>query len=108
MGVREVKIYTCDGCGATATLDRNTVARGWHTIKLDKNLRDERVLCTVCYGAVEWVVKFQGITVPPKAHKGPDNRYRLRKVSAAELPPLVPKDAEEDDWLDDDEDDEEL
>lgn len=106
MPIREVKIYTCDGCRATATLDRNATARGWHTVKMDKNLREERVLCSVCYSAVEWVVKFQGITVPPKAHKGPDGRYRLRQVTAAELPPLVPDDDEElDDLFEEDEED---
>ncbi|QZD98644.1 hypothetical protein SEA_JEMERALD_56 [Microbacterium phage Jemerald] len=106
MGIREVKIYTCDGCKATATLDRSTQARGWHTISLGGGPLDKRVLCTVCYGAVEWVAKFQGITRPPKVYQGPDNRFRLRKVSAAELPPLVPRPKpafpEDDDWLEED------
>ncbi len=104
MGIREVSIYTCDGCGATATLDKNTRARGWHTIKVDGS-RVERLVCTICYGAVEWVIKFQGITVPPKAHKGPDGRYRLRQVSREELPP-APVEEEDDFLLDDDEDEE--
>ncbi|WNN95257.1 hypothetical protein SEA_TINYMAN4_56 [Microbacterium phage Tinyman4] len=104
MPIREVKIYTCDGCGATATLDRNATARGWHTVKLDGRSA-QSVLCSVCYGAVEWVTRFQGITVPPKAHKGPDGRYRLRQVTAAELPPLVPDEDEEDDLFEEDEED---
>jgi len=77
MGIREVKVYTCDGCGAQATLDRNTTARGWHTVQLDgRSVRS--VLCSICYGAVEWVVKFQEITKPPKVHKGHDGKYSLR------------------------------
>ena len=103
MGIRDVRIYTCDGCGATATLDRSVTARGWHLIRLNPNKSGERLLCTICYGAVEWVAKFQGITVPPKAHKGPDGRYRLRQVAREELPPVS---VEEEDFLLDDEDEE--
>lgn len=112
MGIREVKIYTCDGCKATATLDRNTQARGWHNVKVGAMRGDigTKLLCTVCYAAVEWVVKFQGITVPPKAFKGVDGRYRLRKQTLADFPHQLGSGVEEDeaDLLDDDEDDEEL
>lgn len=81
MGVQEVTIYTCDGCGATATLKRGTSARGWHTIKLDAVLAGigGKVLCSVCYGAVEWVTKFQGITTPPKVYKSRSGKQWLRK-----------------------------
>lgn len=102
MPIREVKIYTCDGCRATATLDWSDRARGWHNVALtDKTF----LLCTVCYGAVEWVVKFQGITVPPKAHKGPDGRYSLRKQTLDDFPHGHPE-LDEDEELDFEEDEE--
>lgn len=63
MGKREVTIYTCDGCKASSTLPRHEAPRGYSRVVLKSN---EAWLCTVCYSAVEWVVRFQGITVPPR------------------------------------------
>lgn len=75
MGRREVTIYTCDGCSAQQTFGRTETARGFSRVLLPGA---EVFLCTVCYGAVEWVAKFQRITVPPKVFKH-DGRYSLRK-----------------------------
>ena len=76
MGKREVTIYTCDGCRAQSTLPRDEVPRGFTRIRL---AQDDKWLCTICYGAVEWVVKFQNIIVPPKVFKSGTARYSLRK-----------------------------
>ena len=76
MGKRDVTIYTCDGCRAQSTLPRDSTPRGFTRIRL---AQDDKWLCTVCYGAVEWVVKFQNITVPPKVFKSGPARYSLRK-----------------------------
>ena len=75
MGKREVTIYTCDGCGATSTLPREETPRGYTRVQL---AHDTVWLCTVCYGAVEWVAKFQGVTVPPKVY-GTGVKATLRK-----------------------------
>lgn len=76
MGVREVTIYTCDGCKASATLGRDETARGFTRIVLSGGR--EAWLCTICYGAVEWVARFQGITVPPRVY-GTGLKASLRK-----------------------------
>jgi hypothetical protein len=76
MGKRDVTIYTCDGCFASSTLGRDERPRGFTQIRI-ANL-DSKWLCTVCYGAVEWVAKFQRVTVPPKVFKS-NGRYSLRK-----------------------------
>lgn len=74
MGRREVTIYTCDGCRASSTVDRNEPVVGFTRVVM----KDRHVwLCTVCYGAVEWVARFQGITVPPKVY-GSGRMARLR------------------------------
>ncbi|MFJ4166306.1 hypothetical protein ACIPY5_12185 [Microbacterium sp. NPDC089698] len=75
MSKREVTIYTCDGCRAQQTFDRHETARGFSRVLLPAG---EVWLCTVCYGAVEWVAKFQRITIPPKVFKH-DRGYGLRK-----------------------------
>lgn len=75
MGRREVTIYTCDGCKASSTLDRHETPRGFSRVVLKSG---DVWLCTVCYGAVEWVARFQGITVPPKIH-GTGAQATLRK-----------------------------
>lgn len=78
MGKREVTIYTCDGCKASSTLPRNETPRGYSRVVLKFG---EVWLCTICYGAVEWVARFQGITVPPKVY-GQGIRSTLRKQVA--------------------------
>lgn len=80
MGRREVTIYSCDGCGTRSTIGRTETPRGYKRVGLPKG---EVWLCTVCYGAVEWVARFQGITRPPQAHKHQDGRYRLRREQSA-------------------------
>ena len=79
MGKREVTIYTCDGCKASSTLPRIETPRGYKRVSLSGS---EAWLCTICYGAVEWVVRFQGITIPPKVY-GHGARGTLR--SSADL-----------------------
>lgn len=65
MGRREVVIYTCDGCRASSTVGREETPRGYTRVEL----KDRQAwLCTICYGAVEWVARFQGITCPPKVY----------------------------------------
>lgn len=63
MGKHEVTIYTCDGCHAQTTLPRHETPRGFTRIRL---AQEDKWLCTDCYRAVEWVVKFQGRTPPPE------------------------------------------
>ena len=75
MGRREVTIYTCDGCKASSTIPRDETPRGFTRVRLNTA---EVWLCTVCYGAVEWVARFQGVTVPPKVY-GLGFRATLRK-----------------------------
>lgn len=62
MGKREVAIYTCDGCKRSSTLGLTDTPRGYTRVVLAFG---EVWLCTVCYGAVEWVARFQGLTIPP-------------------------------------------
>lgn len=76
MGKREVVMYICDGCKTSTTAGPGETVRGFTRIILAGNR--EAWLCTVCYGAVEWVAKFQGITCPPKVY-GPGTSARLRK-----------------------------
>jgi hypothetical protein len=77
MGRRDVTIYTCDGCKATSTIAHGEAARGYTRVVL----REQTVwLCGICYGAVEWVARFQGITVPPTVYGS--------GVSATLRPPL--------------------
>ncbi len=80
MGKREVTVYTCDGCGAQSTVPRDTPAAGFKTIQLGATSTDsgQKLLCTICYGAVEWVAKFQRITHPPRAYRS-GRTYSLRK-----------------------------
>lgn len=77
MGRREVIIYTCDGCRASSTLGREEIVRGYTRVVLAHHTV---WLCTVCYGAVEWVARFQGITVPPTVY-GSGVATSLRKSS---------------------------
>lgn len=75
MGRREVVIYTCDGCHASTTYGRTETARGFTKVGL---ARGDAWLCTICYGAVEWVARFQRITAPPKVY-GTGTKATLRK-----------------------------
>lgn len=75
MGRREVVIYTCDGCRASSTLLPQETPRGYSRVELASTTA---WLCTVCYGAVEWVARFQGVTVPPTIY-GSGVRATLRK-----------------------------
>lgn len=79
MGKKDVTIYACDGCKATSTLAPGQAPRGFSNITMPGD-RDYW-LCTTCYGAVEWVVRFQRITHPPRVHKH-GGRYGLRKVES--------------------------
>lgn len=65
MGRRDVTVYTCDGCRYVSTVNRGDTAPGFHLVRLPEH---DVWLCTVCYGAVEWVTRFQGITVPPRVY----------------------------------------
>jgi hypothetical protein len=76
MGRREVVIYTCDGCHASSTVGRDESAQGFHRILFPGG--SEKWLCTVCYGAVDWVCRFQGITRAPKVHVH-NGRHTLRR-----------------------------
>jgi len=80
MGKREVTVYTCDGCYARLTVGRNETPRGIHRLVFNQKAA---WLCTTCYGAVEWVVKFQNITHPPKVFKN-SRGYGLRKEEHAD------------------------
>lgn len=75
MGRRDVTIYTCDGCKASSTVQHGEAARGFTRVQL---AHSTVWLCTVCYGAVEWVARFQGITVPPPVY-GVGTKATLRK-----------------------------
>jgi hypothetical protein len=79
MGRRDVTIYTCDGCKASSTLRRDETPRGFTRIQIKAG---DAWLCTVCYGAVEWIVRFQGITVPPRIY-GDGLSATLRKPVAS-------------------------
>lgn len=80
MSIREMTVYTCDGCGAQSTLSREEPVRGFKTIQLGVTVGDSglKLLCTICYGAVEWVAKFQRITNPPRVYRS-GGRFSLRK-----------------------------
>jgi hypothetical protein len=80
MGRREVTIYTCDGCRAQSTLGRDETPRGYSEVALRNGTA---WLCTVCYGAVEWVARFQGVTVPPTIY-GEGTSASLRKPTEPE------------------------
>lgn len=77
MGKREVTIYTCDGCYASSTVPRNENAPGFTRITLPQ--AREHWLCPICFGAVEWVIRFQHITRPPRVYRNAKSRYGLRK-----------------------------
>ncbi len=79
MGRREVSVYTCDGCRASATVYLGQSAAEFHWVTLGD--RDPYWLCSVCYSAVEWVVRFQGITIPPKVYRDRSG-FGLRKRGA--------------------------
>lgn len=80
MGAREVTIYTCDGCRATRTLERGEEPNGFTRL----HIKDaEPWLCSVCYRAVEWVVRFQGILAPPTVY-GTGTSATLRKPRDSE------------------------
>jgi hypothetical protein len=65
VGKRDVTIYTCDGCKASGTVGRNEKPVGFSRIILT---RGDVWLCSICYGAVEWITRFQGITIPPRIY----------------------------------------
>lgn len=75
MSKRDVTIYTCDGCYASSTIKRGENTTAFSTVT--HNGKDY-LLCTLCAGAVSWVVRFQGITRPPHVYKT-DGKYGLRK-----------------------------
>ena len=77
MGARNVTIYTCDGRKVTKVLAVSEIARGFSEVTLKHGTF---LLCTVCYAAVDWVARFQGITVPPTIH-GEGTHATLRKPS---------------------------
>lgn len=77
MGRREVVIYTCDGCKVSSELSRTETPRSYSRVSLKTG---EVWLCTICYAAVDWVARFQGITVPPTIH-GEGTHATLRKPS---------------------------
>ena len=78
MGKRDVTIYTCDGCNAQSTVPKGETVLGFTRVALHTDRGGDMWLCTVCYGAVEWVMKFQRVTLPPKVFEH-DGRYSLRK-----------------------------
>ena len=78
MGRRDVTVYTCDGCKVSATVRRTQPAGGFHRIVLKDQ---DRWVCSVCYAAVEWVVQFQGVMMPPKVY-GSGSRWSLRPGEA--------------------------
>ena len=75
MGRKDVTVYTCDGCKASSTVERGDAAPGFRRLTTP---RGEVWLCAVCWAAVDWVIRFQGITIPSKVYKA-NGRYRLRK-----------------------------
>ncbi|GAA1149510.1 hypothetical protein MOX01_22700 [Microbacterium oxydans] len=77
MGKRDMTVYTCDGCGATATVRPDEKPPGFKTITIN---RRDRWLCTICFGAVEWVARFQRITHPPRVYCS-EGKFSLRATS---------------------------
>jgi hypothetical protein len=79
MGKRDVTVYTCDGCHASTTVGREERAVGFSKLFFPNS--KDYWLCTVCYGAVEWVARFQNITRPPSVYKNARG-YGLRKEAS--------------------------
>lgn len=76
MAKREVTIYTCDGCSAQSTIDRDENTTAFSTVTHNNK---NYLLCTICSGAISWVTRLQGITRPPRVYKATNGRYGLRR-----------------------------
>lgn len=73
---RDQTVYTCDGCRTSKAYQRGEKPTGWHTIitaPVGENLTDdkERHLCRDCFAGIDWIVRFQGVTIPPKVIANP-------------------------------------
>lgn len=79
MGSRDVTVFTCDGCRASSSVPFGKTSPGFRQVKLGD--RDPYWLCSVCYSAVEWVARFQGIAIPPRVYRDRSG-FRLRKAGA--------------------------
>lgn len=66
---RDQTVYTCDGCRTTQAYDYASMPPGWYTVgtaQVSKtSLPTEYHLCLRCFSGVDWILRFQGLTVPP-------------------------------------------
>lgn len=74
---RDQTIYTCDGCRHSQTYDLNQLPPGWYvvtTMQLNETPHGtprNQHLCMKCFAGVDWILRFQGTTIPPKVITNP-------------------------------------
>jgi hypothetical protein len=66
---RDQTVYTCDGCKATQAYSWSATPPGWYRVTTaqvnDNGTSREHHLCLRCYAGIDWLIRFQGITMPP-------------------------------------------
>jgi len=88
MGRREVTIYTCDGCRTSSTMGRDDKPYSYTSVELGPGVV---WLCNVCYTAVQWVARYQGILPPPTIY-GEGRDAGLRKPPEPDKPAEIKND----------------
>ena len=73
---RDQTVYTCDGCRNTKAYDFQATPPGWYRVTTAQvsegtGSSREQYLCLRCFAGIDWIIRFQGITVPPAVVSDP-------------------------------------